>query len=416
MDVIKSRRVSVFGSTGSIGRNTIELLEARADEFQVEALTAHSNIELLCEQAVRLNAKTAVIGDETLFPELKERLRGTGITCAAGASGLLEAAARPVDWTMVAIVGMDCLKPALEIVAQGGCVAMANKECLAAAGKLFMEAAQRSHARLLPVDSEHNAIFQLFDPERAEWIDYITLTASGGPFRNNTLDELENVTPAQALQHPTWSMGAKISIDSATLMNKGLELIEAHWLFPVGHEKFRVMLHPQSVVHAMVAYVDGSVMAHMSAPDMRVPIAHALAYPERMRAGTASFDLAKIGALDFEPACEKRFPALRLARTALERDDGSATVLNAANEVAVAAFLELRLRFTDILPAIEGVLEEMAAAPGALGAPQNFDDVFELDRLARRKTLENINRRARSRRNLPHAPASVPNPHMEKIA
>ena len=416
MDVITPRRVSVFGSTGSIGRNTIELLETRADEFQVEVLTAHSNVELLCEQAVRLNAKTAVIGDETLFPELKERLLDTGIVCAAGASGLLEAAARPVDWTMVAIVGMDCLKPALEIVAQGGCVAMANKECLAAAGKLFMEAAQRSRARLLPVDSEHNAIFQLLDPERAEWVEHITLTASGGPFRNNTLDELENVTPAQALRHPTWSMGAKISIDSATLMNKGLELIEAHWLFPVGHEKFRVVLHPQSVVHAMVSYIDGSVMAHMSAPDMRVPIAHALAYPERMRTGVASFDLAEIGALDFEPACEKRFPALRLARTALERNDGSAAVLNAANEVAVAAFLKLRLRFTDILPVIEGVLEETAATPDALGAPQSFDDVFEIDRLARRKTLENISRRTRSRQNLLHAPSGAPNPYMEKIA
>ena len=415
MDVATPRRVSVFGSTGSIGRNTIELLEARGDEFQVEALTAHSNIELLCEQAVRLRAKTAVIGDDALFSELKERLRDTGIVCAAGASGLLEAAAHPVDWTMVAIVGMDCLRPALEIVAQGGCVAMANKECLAAAGKLFVEAAQCSRAQLLPVDSEHNAIFQLFDPERAEWIEHITLTASGGPFRNRTLDELENVTPAQALQHPTWSMGAKISIDSATLMNKGLELIEAHWLFPVGHEKFRIVLHPQSVVHAMVTYVDGSVMAHMSAPDMRIPIAHALAYPKRMRTDTASSDLTKIGTLDFEPACEKRFPALRLARTALERNDGSATVLNAANEVAVAAFLELRLRFTDILPVVEGVLEDMAAMPDGLRAPRSFDDVFTLDRHARRKALESVNRRTRSRQNLPHTPSTgAPNPHARK--
>ena len=411
MDVVTPRRVSVFGSTGSIGRNTVELLEAREDEFQVEALTAHSNIDLLCEQAIRLNAKMAVIGDDTLFPELKERLRNTSIACAAGTSGLLEAAAHPADWTMIAIVGMDCLKPALEIVAQGGCIAMANKECLAAAGKLFVEATQRSRAQLLPVDSEHNAIFQLLDPECAEWINHVTLTASGGPFRNRTLDELENVTPAQALQHPTWSMGAKISIDSATLMNKGLELIEAHWLFPVGHEQFRVVLHPQSVVHAMVAYVDGSVVAHMSAPDMRVPIAHALAYPERMRTNAKISDLTKIGTLNFEPACEKRFPALRLARSALERNDGSATVLNAANEVAVAAFLELRLRFTDILPTIEGVLEDMSATPDALRAPQSFDDVFALDRHARRKTLECI----RSRQNLPHAPSSgAPSPHTRK--
>ena len=405
------RRVSVFGSTGSIGRNTVELLEARVEEFQVEALTAHSSVELLCEQAIRLNARMAVVGDEVLFPELKERLRNTGIACAAGTSGLLEAAARPTDWTMAAIVGMDCLKPALEIVAQGGCVAMANKECLAAAGKLFMEAAQRSRAQLLPVDSEHNAIFQLLDPERAEWIDHVTLTASGGPFRSHTLDELENVTPAQALRHPTWSMGAKISVDSATLMNKGLELIEAHWLFPIGHEKFRVVLHPQSVVHAMVAYVDGSVVAHMSAPDMRIPIAHALAYPERMRTGDSGFDLARIGSLDFETACEKRFPALRLARTALERDDGSAVVLNAANEVAVSAFLESGLRFTDIIPTIEGVLDNLAATPGALKAPESFDDIFELDQYARRKALESISgrmgrERTRSPQNLPRKAAS----------
>ena len=288
---------------------------------------------------------------------------------------------------------------------------MANKECLAAAGKLFVEAAQRSQAQLLPVDSEHNAIFQLLDPERAEWVDHVTLTASGGPFRSHTLDELENVTPAQALRHPTWSMGAKISVDSATLMNKGLELIEAHWLFPIGHEKFRVVLHPQSVVHAMVAYVDGSVVAHMSAPDMRIPIAHALAYPERMRTGDSGFDLARIGSLDFETACEKRFPALRLARTALERDDGSAVVLNAVNEVAVAAFLESRLPFTDILPVIESVLDDMAATPGALKAPESFDDIFELDQYARRKALESIRERMgggrdRSPQNLPRKASS----------
>ena len=385
------RRVSVFGSTGSIGRNTVELLEDHPDAYQVEALTAHSNISLLCEQAKRLRANLAVIGDETLYPELKERLRGCGIETAAGESGLLQAATRPVEWSMIAIVGMDCLAPALKIVEQGGCVAMANKECLAAAGRLFVQAARQSGAQLLPVDSEHNAIFQLFDPERVDWIRHVTLTASGGPFRNHDPAELGDVTPAQAVRHPNWSMGAKISVDSATLMNKGLELIEAHWLFPIGHEKFRIVIHPQSIVHAMVGYIDGSLIAHMSAPDMRVPISHALAWPERMVSrASEGFDLAAIGALDFEPACETRFPALRLARHALESDEGAATVLNAANEVAVAAFLEGQLRFPDILATVENVLNDMARQPNALKLTGGFEDVFALDREARRRTRSHL--------------------------
>ena len=390
MKAEKSRRVSVFGCTGSIGCNTLELIARRADAFQVEVLTAGSNVTLLCKQAKRLRARVAVIGDSALYPRLCEGLRGTGIQCAAGPAGLLEAAARPVDWSMIAIVGMDCLPPALEVVKHGGCVAMANKECLAAAGRLFMQAAQRSGATLLPVDSEHNAIFQLFDPARAHWIDHVILTASGGPFRACSPEDLHHVTPEQAVRHPNWSMGAKISIDSATLMNKGLELIEARWLFPIGHEKFRVVIHPQSIVHAMISYIDGSVLAHMSAPDMRVPIAHALAWPERMASPGERFDLTSAGALDFEPACESRYPALALARRALESGDAAATVLNAANEVAVAAFLRSEIRFSDILPAIAGVLDDMARLPDAFKTPVDFDDVIALDREARRCTRENM--------------------------
>ena len=390
MSAASVRRVSVFGCTGSIGRNTVELLAGRPAGFQVEALTARSNVDLLCRQARRLRARVAVIGDSALYPRLRDGLSGTDTRCAAGASGLLEAAARPVDWSMIAIVGMDGLAPALEAVAQGGCVAMANKECLAAAGRLFVQAARRSGATLLPVDSEHNAIFQLFDPARAHWVDHITLTASGGPFRACKPADLHRVTPEQAVRHPNWSMGAKISIDSATLMNKGLELIEAHWLFPVGHEKFRVVIHPQSIVHAMISYIDGSVVAHMSAPDMRVPIAHALAWPERMASPGEGFDLASVGALDFEPACESRYPALALARRALESGDGAATVLNAANEVAVAAFLRSQIRFPAILPAVAGVLDAMARLPDAFGTPGGFEDVLALDREARRCARERL--------------------------
>ena len=384
------RRVSVFGCTGSVGRNTVELLARRPDEFQVEALTAGGNVTLLCQQAKHLRARLAVIGDSALYPHLCEGLRGTDIRCAAGPSGLLEAAARSVDWSMIAIVGMDCLPPALEVATRGGCIAMANKECLAAAGRLFVQAARRSGATLLPVDSEHNAIFQLFDPARAHWIDHITLTASGGPFRACRPADLYHVTPEQAMRHPNWSMGAKISIDSATLMNKGLELIEARWLFPIGHEKFRVVIHPQSIVHAMISHIDGSILAHMSAPDMRVPIAHALAWPERMVSPGEKFDLTSVGALDFEPAGEDRYPALALARRALESGDGAATILNAANEVAVAAFLRSEIRFPDILSTVANVLDTMARLPDAFRALDGFDDVLALDREARRYARESM--------------------------
>ena len=390
MSASSRRRVSVFGCTGSIGRNTVELLAGRPEDFQVEALTAGSNVDLLCRQARRLRARVAVIGDSALYPRLREGLDGTDVHCAAGASGLLEAAARPVDWSMIAIVGLDCLAPALQVAAQGGCIAMANKECLAAAGRLFVQAAQRSGATLLPVDSEHNAIFQLFDPARAHWVDHITLTASGGPFRACKPADLHQVTPEQAMRHPNWSMGAKISIDSATLMNKALELIEAHWLFPVGHEKFRVVIHPQSIVHALISYIDGSVLAHMSAPDMRVPIAHALAWPERMAAPGEGFDLAAVGALEFEPACESRWPALALARRALESGDGAATVLNAANEVAVAAFLRSEIRFPAILPTVANVLDALERRPGAFAPAGGFEEVLALDREARRCARESL--------------------------
>lgn len=387
------KRVSIFGATGSVGRSTVELVGglvgARAEAFVVEAVTGGRNVALLCEQAKRLRAKVAVIEDASLYGELRDGLAGSGIEAAAGGSALREAASRPAEWSMFAIVGMACLAPALEAVARGGCIAMANKECLVAAGKLFMEAARASGAVLLPVDSEHNAIFQLFEPARAGEVEEVVLTASGGPFLGWEKAALREVTPEQAARHPNWSMGAKISIDSATLMNKGLELVEARWLFAEVRDKFRVVIHPQSIVHALVGWRDGSVSAYLSAPDMRVPIAHALSCVEG--GGAVPFvgerlDVAAVGRLDFAEAGEGEYPALGLARRVLERDDGAATLLNAANEEAVAAFLGGRIGFLDIVPLVASVLDVGVAE--ASGSPGTLDEALFLDGVGRQLARE----------------------------
>jgi len=372
------RRVTVLGSTGSVGQNTIDLIERHREAYDVEALTARSNVDLLVEQAIRLRPRFVAIAEPDLYLPLKNALSGTGIEIAAGSRALVEAAERPSDWVMAAIVGAAGLAPTLAAVRRGAIVALANKEALICAGSMLMAEVRASGATLLPVDSEHNAIFQVFDFERREAIERIILTASGGPFRELGLDAMANVTPEQAVAHPNWDMGAKISVDSATLMNKGLEVIEAHHLFTLPSEQIEVVIHPQSVVHSLVAYVDGSVLAQLGPPDMRTPIAYTLGWPARIAAPTSRLNLAEIGQLTFEAPDETRFPALRLARESLQIGDGAPTVLSAANEVAVNGFLTRKIGFLDIVRIVERTLERIPLLP--LGS---LDDVTALDEAAR---------------------------------
>ena len=358
-----TRRVSVLGSTGSVGANTVELLAADPHRYRVEALTAHSNAELLAEQARRLRPRFAAVADPAAYAALKAGLAGTPVRVAAGAEALLEAAARPSDWIMAAIVGAAGLAPTLEAVRRGAVVALANKECLVCAGDVMIGEARRFGATLLPVDSEHNAIFQVFDFERPERVEKIVLTASGGPFRTAASEAMAAATPAQAVAHPTWNMGAKISVDSATMMNKGLETIEAFHLFPVTAEQIEVLVHPQSVIHGMVGYCDGSMLAQLGAPDMRTPIACSLAWPDRLPAPTPRLDLAAVGRLTFEKPDPVRFPALRLAREALARGGGATCALNAANEIAVGGFLRGEIGLLDIVPVVERTVETVSNDP-----------------------------------------------------
>ena len=373
------RSVTILGSTGSVGCNTIDLIRRHPDSFTVEALTANNNVALLAEQARALRPRLAVVADPKGYEDLKDALAGTGIECAAGPAAVVEAAARPAEWVMAAIVGAAGLEPTLAAVRRGVIVALANKECLVSAGDVMMAEVRGNSATLLPVDSEHSAIFQVFEFDRADKVDRIILTASGGPFLGMDLADMAGVTPEQAVAHPNWDMGAKISVDSATMMNKGLELIEAYHLFPVPEDRIEILVHPQSVVHSMVAYVDGSVLAQMGTPDMRTPIAFALGWPERMAAPATRLALEKIGDLTFEAPDPARFPALRVARHALQTGGGAPTILNAANEVAVQSFLSGRIGFLDIVRIVEHTLE---TAPN--GKLENLDDVREADGAARR--------------------------------
>ena len=380
------RRVTILGSTGSVGRNTLDLIERQPEAFAVEALTANDSVGRLAEQARRVGAKLAVVADSSRYQDLKEALAGSGVEVAAGARAVAEAAGRPAEWVMAAIVGAAGLAPTLAAVRRGAIVALANKETLVCAGSLMTSEVVRHGATLLPVDSEHNAIFQVLDFERLDAVDRITLTASGGPFRTLSRAAMAEVTPEQAVAHPNWDMGAKISVDSATMMNKGLELIEAHHLFGLDEARIDILVHPQSVVHSMVAYSDGSVLAQMGQPDMRTPIAYTLAWPERMAAPVARLDLAEIGQLTFEAPDSVRFPALRLARQALRAGGSAPTILNAANEVAVAGFLDGRLGFLGIADVVERTLETIATV--SLGG---LDDVWKIDREARRVAADMFN-------------------------
>lgn len=377
------KRVTILGATGSIGRSTLDLVTRAPERFEVVALTANGDVAGLAAASRATGAALAVVADETRLPALREALAGTATRVAAGPAGLIEAAEAGADWTMAAIVGCAGLQPLMAALAGGGTVALANKEALVSAGALVTAAAARHDARLLPVDSEHNAIFQCFDRDRPQGVSRIILTASGGPFRCATRDVMAAATPQEAVAHPNWSMGAKISVDSATLMNKGLELIEAAYLFPVDPERIEVVVHPQSIVHSMVEYTDGSVLAQLGPSDMRTPIAHALAWPDRMDAPVERLDFTTLGSLSFEAPDIERFPALRLARAALGEGGAKPAILNAANEVAVASFLDERIGFLAIAQLVETVLSKFDAR-----APTSIEEVLDIDRHSRRLAVD----------------------------
>ncbi|MGD9845884.1 MAG: 1-deoxy-D-xylulose-5-phosphate reductoisomerase [Variibacter sp.] len=374
--------ITVLGATGSIGKSTIDLLQRNPDKYRVEAVTANTNAAPLAKIARELGARLAVIADPAGYGELKDALSGTGIEAASGAASLVEAAARPADWVMAAIMGSSGLEPTLAAVERGRTVALANKECLVCAGDLFMRQAKARGATVLPVDSEHNAIFQAMGAGHAKDVVRIIVTASGGPFRTWEREAIEVATREQALKHPNWSMGQKITIDSASMMNKGLEIIEAHYLFGLPSRQIEVLVHPQSVVHGLVEFRDGSMIAALGSPDMRIPIAHCLAWPDRIDGPVPKLDLAQVATLTFEEADLTRFPALALARTALETKQGAPTVLNAANEVAVAEFLGGRIGFGGIARLAAAVMER-AARQGVMHEPASIEDALTIDRIGR---------------------------------
>jgi 1-deoxy-D-xylulose-5-phosphate reductoisomerase len=372
------RTLTVLGATGSIGASTLDLVRRNRADWSVVALTAHSNAAELARLAREFSAQIAVVADEAHLPALREALAGSGIAAAGGPAALVEAAARGADVTLAAIVGTAGLAPTMAAIEQGGVIALANKEALVSAGEVMLAAVARHGATLLPVDSEHNAIFQCLCANEAADVRWITLTASGGPFRDWSAERLAAATPAEAVRHPNWDMGAKISVDSATMFNKGLELIEAHHLFPVGLDKLRIIVHPQSVVHSMVEYRDGSTLAQLGPSDMRVPIASALAWPGRMDTPCTPLDLAAIGELTFRQPDEVRFPATRLAREAAQAGGSVPAVLNAANEIAVAAFLAGQIGFTRIAAQVEDILGSYSPPP-----PGCLADVLDVDSEAR---------------------------------
>lgn len=379
------KRITVLGATGSIGDHTIELLKQQPESFEVVALTAQRNAARLAERAILLGAQYAVIAEEAAYHELKEHLKGTSTIPMVGAKAVTDVAGLPVDVVVAGITGFSGLRAVMAAIQAGNTVALANKEALVAAGPVVLKALEMSQTALLPVDSEHSAIFQVWDPLQAHAVEKVILTASGGPFRTYTTEQMKNVTPEQAVAHPRWSMGAKISVDSATMMNKGLELIEAHYLFHVGAPQLEVLVHPESIIHSMVQYRDGSVLAQLGLPDMCTPISYALAWPERMQVERPRLDLAAMGALHFEAPDEGRFPCLRLAREALAMGGGTPAVLNAANEAAVDAFLKKQLSFPHIAKVVEEVLDQYRPAP-----PATVEEVETIDADARALAQECI--------------------------
>ncbi len=375
------KSVTILGATGSIGKSTVDIIRRYPDKYRVVALTGNQNVPLLAEQAKMLRAEVAVTANKDKYSELKSLLSGTSVRVEAGFDAVIDAAKLDADWTMSAIVGAAGLLPTMEVVKRGKTLALANKETLVCAGEIVMKAIKDAQTTLVPVDSEHSAIFQTLESEHRAAVDRILLTASGGPFREKDSAFMEKVTPEQAVAHPNWSMGAKISVDSATMMNKGLEIIEAFHLFGFGADKIEVLVHPQSIVHSAVGYVDGSVLAHMGMPDMRTPISYALAYPDRMVSPTAKLDLTALSGLTFFAPDETRFPALRLAKECLKKGQAATAIMNAANEVAVGAFLRREIGFLDIVRVVEKIVERLPANPVA-----TIHDVIAVDLLAREET------------------------------
>ncbi len=376
---MKSRIVTILGSTGSVGCNTVDLILGQRDTFKVRALTAHKNVLLLAQQARKLHAEYAVIADESLYADLKVALAGTAVKAEAGSQAVVAAAGLPADWVMAAIVGAAGLESTLRAIRQGTTVALANKESLVCAGPFMMDAVQKYGAILLPVDSEHNAIFQVLDMKQHAQVKRVILTASGGPFLRKKREELQNVTPEEAVKHPTWTMGAKISVDSATMMNKSLEIIEVSYLFKLKSEKIDVLIHPQSIVHSMVEYSDGSILSQMGSPDMRTPIAHSLAWPERMNTTGGTLNFLNNINLSFEPIDLERFISIKMARQVLEQGQSAPAVFNAANEAAVAAFLSGQLKFSAIESVVAETLQRAVIQPIS-----DLQDVFRTDQGARR--------------------------------
>ncbi|MGN6115606.1 MAG: 1-deoxy-D-xylulose-5-phosphate reductoisomerase [Nitrobacter sp.] len=379
---VRVRTVTVLGATGSIGDSTMDLLRGAPGRYRVEALTANSNVDALAKLAREFNARFAAVADPARLGALKEALAGSGIECGAGESAIIEAASRPADWLMAAVSGAAGLKPALAAVDRGTTIALANKECLVCAGDFFMERAAKAGARILPADSEHNALFQALSSGNRDELTRVIITASGGPFRTWAPADIEKATLAQALKHPNWSRGQKITIDSASMMNKGLEVIEAACLFALTPDEIDVLVHPQSIVHGMVEFSDRSVVAQLGSPDMRTPIAHCLGWPERIQGPAAKLDLAKIGQLTFEAPDFERFPGLRLAYDALRTGNGATTVFNAANEIAVAAFIGEKIRFGAIARLVEATLNGWVRA-GNLAPLTSADDAIAIDHNAR---------------------------------
>ena len=376
-----TKSISIFGATGSVGLSTLDLVRQHREQYNIIALTANGNAAQLAALAKEFSAEIAVVADDAAYAELKQQLAGTSIEAASGPDALIAAAALGADWTMAAIVGCAGLPPTLEALRCGKTVALANKESLVSAGALMITEASKAGATLLPVDSEHNAIFQALQGGRIDQVRKITLTASGGPFRTWSREQMADVTPEQAVAHPNWDMGAKISVDSATMMNKGLELIEAHHLFPVGLENIEILVHPQSVIHSMVEYRDCSTLAQLGSPDMRIPIANALAWPDRMTTNCQPLNLAEIARLDFEQPDENRFPATKIARAAIMAGGAKPAMLNAANEVAVAAFLNRAVQFLDITEIVSRLLDSYSPPD-----PSELADIFAIDKETRVRT------------------------------
>ena len=375
------KTISILGSTGSVGRATVDLIKRMPQTYSVDSLTANKNWQLLAEQAKILKPRYVAISKQQYYQPLKNALNGEDIFIGAGEKAIIEAGDREVDLLMAAIVGIAGLLPTISAIRRGTTVALANKECLVSSGEIFIREASDAQAKLIPVDSEHNAIFQVFETHNKAKLDRLILTASGGPFRNCTIEEMKGKNPQEALAHPNWDMGPKISIDSATMMNKGLEIIEAHYLFNVEESLIDVVIHPQSIVHSLVSYLDGSVLAQLADPDMKIPIAYALSWPKRMDATIPRLDLLKIGSLEFFKPDTKRFPALNLARESINLGGSSNLVLNAANEVAVAGFLAGKIKFTDIVATVEKVLDKNVEA-----APKSIEEVIFMDTEIRKYT------------------------------